>query len=194
MLQLSGGAIEVDLEDTVAETFGVSIANSGGYGNPPYPFVESGIGPPAGLTLVLPGADFPVGGATAVRVRLEDAVGNPIAADDTTQVTFTPSGNARVDLVSVGTGDGAYGIPGAAETVTVASGTAEITLTDDTAGTFTLAFANTGGVANPPNQSITVYDLADVPVLGVLARVLLVLVAGAGALRMERQRRRAGAG
>jgi hypothetical protein len=104
-------------------------------------------------------------------------------------VTFTPSGSARVDFVSVGTGDGAYGIPGGAETVTVASGAAEITLRDDVAETFTIPCSNTGGVANPLDDPITTYDLADVPALGVAARVVLVLLAGFGALRAERRRR-----
>ena len=79
------------------------------------------------LVLTTPGSDFQAGGSTTLVVAVQDAFGNPVA-DDTTQVTFTPTGSAAISGVVTGTGDGVYGVPGAPEQVTVSAGMASITL------------------------------------------------------------------
>ena len=98
------------------------------------------------------GSDFQAGGSTSLVVAVRDAFGNPVA-DDTTQVTFTPSGSAAVSSVVTGTGDGVYGVPGAPEQVTVSAGVASITLADTKAETFSVSFDNNGGLSNPPRTA-----------------------------------------
>ena len=53
-----------------------------------------------------------------------------------------------------GTGDGAYGVPGAPEQVTVGAGIVSVTLAGTQVGTFSVSFSNNAGLQNPPDDVI----------------------------------------
>jgi subtilisin family serine protease len=131
------------------------------------------------------GADFPVDGSTQLTVQVQDAGGNLVTTDNTTQITFAPTLSGTVTAVDVGTGDASYGVPGDAETVTVAGGVATITLGDLVVETFEVAVSNDAGLTNPPNDSINVTQGAEVPVpslapLGFILLSVLLLATGIG--------------
>jgi adhesin/invasin len=155
-LTVAGGQASVVLTDLVAETFAVDVANDAGLANPPADSIQVSAAAAAELVLALPGADFAAGGATAIVVEVRDAFGNTLAGDGVTQVGFAPSGSAAIAAVTTGSGDGSYGVPGGAETLTVAGGVAAVSLTDLVAESVAVAFSNDAGVASPPADSIEV--------------------------------------
>ena len=127
------------------------------------------------LVLTGPGADFEVGGSTTLTVQVQDAGGNLIAADGTTQVTFSPTGSAHVTGVGTGAGDGSYGVPGGAETVTVVGGVATVFLGDLVPETFQVAFSNDAGLVNPPSRALEAFAVP-VPTLAPPAAAWLALL------------------
>jgi subtilisin family serine protease len=159
------------------------------------------LGPVAvAVVLAQPGADFEVSGSTVLTVEVRDASDNLVDSDDATQITFAPTLSGTVAAVSVGTGDGSYGVPGGAEIVTVSGGVASITLQDPVAETFEVDFGNDAGLADPPNDSITVTGPAggsggnpvpSLTPLGFLWACGLIVTAAAIALRGRRPSRRA---
>jgi subtilisin family serine protease len=106
------------------------------------------------LVLTGPGADFEVGGGTTLTVQVQDVGGSLVSDDGATQVTFSPTGNARITGVATGAGDDSYGAPGGAETVTVAGGVAAVSLGDLVPESFQVAFTNNAGLTNPPSHPL----------------------------------------
>lgn len=162
---VSAGVASITLKDTKAETFSVSFANNGGLLNPAPDSITVTAGPATQLVLTTPGSDFPVGGSTSLVLEVQDAFGN-LVADGTTQVTFTPSGSAAISGVVTGTGDGAYGVAGAPEQVTVNGGIVSVTLVGTQAGSFGLAFSNNAGLLDPPNDVIVAVGIGDSVLVG----------------------------
>jgi hypothetical protein len=154
---VAAGVATLTLEDLVAETFEVAISNGSGLANPANDSITVTAGAAASVVLATPGLDFAAGTSTSLSVSIEDALGNLIASDSTTQVTFTPTGSGTIANVTTGTGDASYGVVGGAETVTVAAGVATITLEGLVIETFTVAMTNDGGLANPADDSIDVF-------------------------------------
>ena len=122
-------------------------------------------GPATQLVLTTPGRDFPVGGSTSLVLEVQDAFGN-LVADGTTQVTFTPSGSAAISGVVTGTGDGAYGVAGAPEQITVNGGIVSVTLVGTQAGSFGVAFSNNAGLLDPPNDVIVAVGIGESVLIG----------------------------
>ena len=92
-----------------------------------------------------PGADFGVGGGTTVTVQVQDAGGNLVAGDSTTQVTFSPTGSAAITGVNTGAGD---------DVVDIRSGESNTILTVDTgADADTIEVARTGSSATTTIQA-----------------------------------------
>jgi hypothetical protein len=154
---VAAGIATVTLGDLVAETFTVAITNDGGLSNPADDSITVSASAAASVALTTPGTDFAAGASTSLSVSIEDAFGNLVASDSTTQVTFSPSGSGNISGVSVGTGDGSYGVVGGPETVTVTSGVATITLEDLVIETLNVAMTNDAGLLDPPNDSIDVF-------------------------------------
>jgi hypothetical protein len=98
-------------------------------------------------------------------LEVQDAFGNRVS-DDATHVTFTPAGGAAISGVATGTGDGAYGAPGEPEQVTVSAGIVSITLGGMQIGTFSVSFANSAGLQNPPADVIVTEEIADTVLIG----------------------------
>jgi subtilisin family serine protease len=190
---VAGGVAAITLQDLVIETFQVAFSNNAGLANPPSDSIQVTLGAATRVVLTQPGADFAVGGSTAVGVQVQDAGGNLVTADGSTQITFEPSGSARITGVNAGTGDGSYGVSGGAETVTVAGGVAAITLDDLVAETFQVAFSNDAGLTDPPSDSIEVSEPEPppipVPASTPFGVALLVGMLLATALAVERSRR-----
>jgi len=116
------------------------------------------ISPAAASAVGLKGAaaDFTAGGSSTQIIQIQDAFGNLIASDSTTQVTYSPTLSGAVTAVIVGTNVAGTGLPGATRTVQVAGGISQITLEDTVAETFEIVFSNNGGFSNPANDSIIV--------------------------------------
>ena len=108
------------------------------------------------VDLKSPGKDFAAGGSTTITVQIQDADGVFVHTDNSTQITFSPTLSGTITTVNTGTGDGIYGVPGGAETITVANGVATVTVSDAVAETFQVTFTNNGGLTNPPNDMIMV--------------------------------------
>jgi hypothetical protein len=191
-----GGVVAISLGDTVAESFTVSFANDAALANPPPDDIVVSPAAASEVELTVPGVDFEAGaGSTSLSIAIRDAFGNLVVGDDSTQVTFTPSGSAFVSDVTGGIGDGSYGAPAGPEAVTVASGAATIVLEDSVIETFTVSFTNNAGLANPPHDVIRAdgEQILDVPALGPFARLGLVLLLAVASLAHGMRGRRQGA-
>ena len=112
----------------------------------------SNAGPANKVVIRQPGADFPAGGSTTLEVMVQDAAGNRVSTDSTTQITFDPTLSGTISGVVTGTGDSSYGVAGGAETVTVMAGIARITLTDNVAETFQVAITNDASARQPTQR------------------------------------------
>jgi hypothetical protein len=102
-----------------------------------------------------PGTDFIEGNSTTLTVVIVDSKGDVITFDNTTRVTFVPTGNAFVTDVLSGTGDGVYNTVGGPETVTVTEGIARVSLANGVDESFEVEITNDSGLSNPPNDAIT---------------------------------------
>jgi hypothetical protein len=107
------------------------------------------------LVVTNSGSNFTAGGNTTVTVQVQDALNNLATTDSTTQITFTPTGSAKINSVTTGTGDGSYGVAGGTETVTVAGGVATVVIADSVAQSFQIALTNNAALTNPSNISLT---------------------------------------
>jgi len=101
------------------------------------------------------GSNFTAGGNTTITVQVQDALNNLATTDSATQITFTPTGQGRINSVTTGTGDGGYGVAGGAETVTVAGGIATVVIANTVAQSFQIAVTNNAALTNPANISLT---------------------------------------
>jgi len=92
---VAGGIATVTLVDTVVETFEVAITNDGGLSNPANDSITVSAAIPTQVAITGAGADFNTDGNTTLTVEVQDAGGNPISLDNSTQITFSPtlSGN-----------------------------------------------------------------------------------------------------
>lgn len=101
------------------------------------------------------GSNFTAGGTTSITVQVQDALNNLATTDSTTQITFTPTGAARINAVTTGTGDGSYGVAGGVETVTVTGGVATVTIANTVAQSVQIAVTNNAALTNPANIALT---------------------------------------
>lgn len=76
---------------------------------------------------------FTAGDYGEFTVEIQDSNGVLIESDNTTEVTFQPKGHGTIKGVTVGEGDGMYGIRGEAESVVVQDGVATVLLTSSVA-------------------------------------------------------------
>jgi len=123
-----GGVATVTLVDTVVETFEVAITNSALLSNPANDSITVTPGAPTQVVMTGPGSDFATDGSTNLTVQVQDAGGNLVTTDNVTQITVSPTLSGTISAVVTGSGDGSYGVVGGAETVTVVSGVAAVTL------------------------------------------------------------------
>ena len=164
---VAGGVATVVLTNIVAETFEVAITNSLSSSilisvltNPVDDSILVSPDVAAQVVITGAGADFEPGAGTFLTVEVQDQYGNLRFADNAIDITFSPTLSGTITDGVTGTGDGVYGIAGAAETVTVAGGVATVILTDKVAETFEVAITNDAGLTDPANDSIIVSLLA----------------------------------
>lgn len=101
------------------------------------------------------GSNFTAGGNTTITVQVQDASSNLATTDNATQITFTPTGQGRINSVTTGTGDGGYAVAGGAETITVAGGVATVVIANTVAQSFQIAVTNNAALTNPANIALT---------------------------------------
>jgi hypothetical protein len=107
------------------------------------------------LSYVTTGDNLVAGNSMIVELEITDDYGNRRTADSTT-VTFTPSGNGRIEGVNVSSSnDGAFATAGAVEAIGASSGLIQLSLTNTVAETFTLT-ATSAGLTDAPVQTIVV--------------------------------------
>jgi len=78
------------------------------------------------------------------------------AADNTTQITFTPASQGQITGVVTGVNISGTGAVGNPRVVEVTAGVAKVTVENTTAETFTIAITNDAALANPADDSIIV--------------------------------------
>lgn len=159
---VSGGVATITLTDLVAETFLVAITNGSLLSNPADDSITVSVGAATKISFTTPGSDFPVDSQTSVGISVQDVGGNLVSTDNTTVVTFDPSLGGTITGVTVGSGDGSYGLLGGIERVQVVGGLATITVTNLALEIFEVAITNNGSLINPSNDSITTTSSAAV--------------------------------
>ncbi len=158
-ITVAGGVATVVIANTVAQSFQIAVTNNAALTNPSNISLTSTVGTATQVVITSAAPDTIAGGTSSLTIQIQDTNGN-LVTGATTQVTFTPTLGGTVSGVTTGTGDGSYGVAAGAETITVSGGIATITLTNTTAQTYQVAITNSGGLANPANDSVTISPAA----------------------------------
>ncbi len=149
------GSATVTVANTKAETFQISVSDSGPLTDPSPISLTTSPGPATQLVISQAPGNTTAGGSTSMTIEVRDA-NNNVVTNATTAITFDPTLAGTITGVTTGSGDGSYGVAGGAETITVVGGVATITLGNTTAQTYSIAITNNGGFANPGAPSVTV--------------------------------------
>lgn len=149
------GSATVTVANTKAETFQISVSDSGPLTDPSPVSLTTSPGPATQLVISQAPSNTTAGGTTSMTIEVRDA-NNNVVTNATTAITFDPTLAGTITGVTTGTGDGSYSAAGGAETITVVGGVATITLGNTTAQTYSIGISNNGGFGNPTAPNVTV--------------------------------------